>query len=549
MGTPVAQSSRWLFGPVPDLFLGCGLLFGLVSFALSFDGGWLFTAMPIGVAALLVSLVSAPHYGATILRVYDRREDRRAYFLFSVVATLVLLALVGASFFEHWIGSVLATVYLTWSGWHYTAQNYGISAMFLRRSGIDVSGVSRRLLHASFTLSYAIVFLVMHAEPPSDGDPGVLIRMVPLGLPRVFELFVVPIVALAYLATTIGWVALVLRRGARLADLVPTLTLMGLQAAWWSIPYLAHSLHLEPGWVAFNWDLRTQFFVWIACAHAAQYLWVTAYYARKEGRAPRLGRYYGAVLVAGSGVWVIPPVVFGPGLGEFDWNFVLLLAAGINIHHFILDGVIWKLRHAKVARILIFDGARETDRAREAQGGGWLRRGVWAVAALGVLFAVHVKTETLLVAPAIQRGGDLDALAASYDRQSWHLKVTAYQRFVLGRAFETQGEPHKAIAQFEIAAGMEPRVEPLKRLIVLYDKSEDPGGFVQACDRLFALPGVRRPMSTPDHTEGSMASLGAFRDACLKTARAARSPYAGRRSDPTGGAGQDGIVRPRGGYR
>jgi len=60
---------------------------------------------------------------------------------------------------------------------------------------------------------------------------------------------------------------------------------------------------------------------------------------------------------------------------------------------------------------------------------------------------------------------------------------------------------------------------------------------------------VRRPMATPDRAEGSMASLGAFRDACRKTARAARSPYAGRRSDPTGGAGQDGVVRPRGGYR
>ena len=534
MGAPLAQSSRWLFGPVPDLFLGCGLLFGIVSFALSADGGWLFTAMPIGVAALLVSLVSAPHYGATILRVYERREDRRAYFLFSVVATLVLLALVGASFFERWIGSALATIYLTWSGWHYTAQNYGISAMFLRRSGIDVSGASRRLLHTSFTLSYGIVFLVMHGEPPSDGDPGELIRMIPLGLPRVVGLFVVPVVALTYITVSLAWGVLAFRRGARLTDLAPPFTLMALQASWWSLPYLAHSLQLDSGWVAFSWDLRPQFFAWIACGHAAQYLWVTAYFAHQEGRAPRLGRYYLAVLAVGSGIWVLPPFVFGPGLGEFDWNFLLLLAAAINIHHFILDGVIWKLRHAKVARVLIFDGAREANRAREAQDGGWLRRGVWAVAILGVLFAVYVKTESLLIAPAIQRSGDLDALASSYDRQAWHLGVTAYERFLLGRAFEKKGEQRKAIAQYEIAAGMEPRVEPMKRLIVLYDKTGDAKRFVQTCDRLFALPGVRRPMATPEAGEGSLASLGAFRGACRQTARAARSPYAGRGRNSTG---------------
>jgi hypothetical protein len=324
---------------------------------------------------------------------------------------------------------------------------------------------------------------------------------------------------------------------------------MGLQAAWWSIPYLAHSLHLDLGWVALDWSSREQFFAWIACAHAAQYLWVTAFFARREGRAPHLGRYYLAVLAAGSGVWLLPPVLFGPGLGEFDWNFVLLLAAAINIHHFILDGVIWKLSNAKIARILIFDGARETDPMREAPRPVWIRRGVWALAAIGVLFAVHVKTERLLVQPAARRAGDLDAVAASYDRQALHSGVTAYERFRLGRGFEAKGELRKAIAQFEVSAGMEPRVEPLKRLILLCNKTEDAKGFVNACERLFALPEIRRPMATPGPNIESFAKLGGFRDACLQTARSARSPYAGRRRDPTGGAGQDGVVRPRGGYR
>ena len=142
------RTSPWLFGPVPDLLCGCGGLYAGIALLFAFDGGALLRAVPPLVPGLLIAFLSAPHYGATLLRVYERRADRRAYFLFSIVVTGGLIVLFGLALLDAFVGSILVTVYLTWSGWHYSGQNYGIASMFLRRRGLAPStGVRLSLIH------------------------------------------------------------------------------------------------------------------------------------------------------------------------------------------------------------------------------------------------------------------------------------------------------------------------------------------------------------------------------------------------------------------
>ena len=543
MSQAAPQTSRWLYGPVPDLMLGCGLLYGLVSLGFVLGGSAFFDSIPLMVPALLVALFSAPHYGATLVRVYDQREDRRGYFLFSVVATLALAGLFGIALFERWTGSVLATVYLTWAGWHYTGQNYGIAVMFLRRRGVELEGRTQKLLHASFILSYVLVFLVMHSQDAPVADPGLEVRLIPLAIPNVVNALAVPLVLAAYLGTTVAWSFLLARRAGRVADLVPTFLLSLTQCFWWAIPYLARYFDFGGGWVPIGWDTRMLFFPWIACAHAVQYLWITSFYARASGGWRGQGHYYLTVLTAGSAVWALPALAFAPGVGEFDWNFALLVASAVNIHHFILDGAIWKLRHMKIARVLIADVPAE---AATRPGGGGLRRLVWGVATLGLVVTLYSLAETYWIEPAARRANDLEGIARSFDRQAWLGKGSAFERFKLGRRFEASGKMDEAIAQFEISAGMEPRVESLKRLVAHYKRSGNAAGFVSACDRLFALDGVERPpVDTPPlETLGDRVPVD-FVEACVRTARSARPTHP--RPDPTGGTGQDG--RTRSGYR
>ena len=105
-------------------------------------------------------------------------------------------------------------------------------------------------------------------------------------------------------------------------------------------------------------------------------------------------------------------------------------------------------------------------------------------------------------------------------------------RFRLGRRFEARGELDKASAQYEFSASIEPRVEPFRRLIMLYDQTGNGDGFIRACNGLFELDYVDRPMATP--VETSIGVPQAFREACIRVARAARTPLG-----PASGAVED----------
>jgi len=63
------------------------------------------------------------------------------------------------------VGSLMITIYMSWSPWHYSSQNYGVASMFLRRRGVPVTRLGKRLLHASFQLSWLLVLLAIHAAP------------------------------------------------------------------------------------------------------------------------------------------------------------------------------------------------------------------------------------------------------------------------------------------------------------------------------------------------------------------------------------------------
>ena len=104
--------SRWLFGPLPDLLLGCGLFYALLFAFSVFDGAALRAEQPEIVFPLLILLLSTPHSGATLLRVYEERSSRRAYVLFSVWATLLVSAAFVAGAYDATLSAWIFTALL-----------------------------------------------------------------------------------------------------------------------------------------------------------------------------------------------------------------------------------------------------------------------------------------------------------------------------------------------------------------------------------------------------------------------------------------------------
>src|SRR5678816_3400604 len=81
-----APARGWLFGPWADLMLGCGGAYLGVFLALGAAGNWIEGLLPLGLLAIPILALSIPHYGATLLRVYERKEDRSAYRFFAPVS-------------------------------------------------------------------------------------------------------------------------------------------------------------------------------------------------------------------------------------------------------------------------------------------------------------------------------------------------------------------------------------------------------------------------------------------------------------------------------
>jgi tetratricopeptide (TPR) repeat protein len=349
----------WLFGPLPDLMLGCGLAYLLVFCLLAVAGPEMRTLLPPGLLLLGSLVTGTPHYGATLLRVYARREDRRAYAIFSVWATALIAVAFVVGVRDAAVASILFTIYVTWNAWHYTGQNYGIALMFLGRRGVAFGSLEKRLIYATFVLSYVLVFISTHGGGGAGYAPqaadGTVVRFLPLGIPAWVRDPVLAGAALAYLGTLAGAGVLLVRRAA-LRDLGPAALIILVQAVWFVLPTLARASGTFQGIQPLSESFEQYAFYWVAYAHAVQYLWITTYYATaRDAQVSRLAFFWKAVL-AGSVIWGLPALVFAPhllGALPYEGGLFLLIAAVVNIHHFLLDGAIWKLRDGRIARVLI----------------------------------------------------------------------------------------------------------------------------------------------------------------------------------------------------
>jgi tetratricopeptide (TPR) repeat protein len=493
-GGTVANPRRWLFGPVPDLLLGCGLGYVAIFLLQIFDPALLRSWIPAGAAPLVILVSGTPHYGATLLRVYERAEDRRAYALFTVWATLAIAGLFFAGLASAWIGSVLLTVYLSWSPWHYSGQNYGVALMFLGRRGVEIAPRAKRAFHLSFFLSFVLTFLAQHGAkggpgyaPFADGSDS--IRFLSLGIPAPIATGAMLAAGLVYALAVLFAFGSLLRRSS-LRDVAPAAVLTATQALWFAAPVLVRSFDLLPDAAPFAPQNAAYAFLWIAAGHSLQYLWVTSFYAaRSPGATGRL-RYLAKCLLAGAAVWNAPLLLFGSaGLGWSRSGTALtaLVASVVNLHHFVLDGAIWKLRDGRVAQILI--------RARQAGAGGdpaltptparaipALRTLVWAMGIVCVAFVLVRTYEREIGFSASLQRGDLGRAQLASERLA-RIGLDAPEVHVaLARAALARKQPDVAAEQLRKSLALAPSVATWVDLGLVHERD---GNYAEA-ERAYA---------------------------------------------------------------
>lgn len=364
-----APARPWLFNAPLDLLVGCGawsLPLLALTLALQRDPAH---AAALGLAFYALGIFcNNPHYMATLHRAYHTAGNFAQYRFFTVYVTLLLALAVVLLHLAPGLAPWVITAYLTWSPWHYTGQNFGIAQLLVRRAGAPADLAARHLLKASYVAAFAVWVAALHVARPA-GDP----HFISLGLP-------VRLADAVQLGGTVAFLGLATAAFARLARHTPWRALAGpllltaTQALWFVLPALATRFG--------GLELPASYFSAGALAfmHCAQYLWITTYYARREstessaslpGATPTasaatatpsagtsrpafsFARYYGLLVVGGIALFIPGPWLASRVFGhDFVESFLIFMAL-VNLHHFILDGAVWKLRDGRLARLLL----------------------------------------------------------------------------------------------------------------------------------------------------------------------------------------------------
>jgi hypothetical protein len=415
-----------------------------------------------------------------------------------VYGTVVMLAVLIGALHSPLAGSVLITRYLTWSPWHYTGQNYGIAVMFLRRRGVEITPGTKRWLHASFVLSFVSVFLNFHFEggvsqsnPFGYGDLQLGgFHFLSIGLPGGLRDVLMPMVGVGYVVSVVSVVTALglLLRSSRFASVAPTALVMLTQAVWFAIPHIGFYLDWTTRIPALNpigGDQFRFYFVWTAVGHAIQYLWITTYYAKADSRWSGFSPHFIKIFIFGNAVWAAPVLLFGPerlGRPDFESGLAMCVAAAVNLHHFVLDGAIWKLRNPKIAGVLLRargDASVLDETEQRPPWQPWRRRVIWAIGGAFCLANVIPEIDIEQRLPSALFRNDFVEAEAILDRAALYGRDSSTWRAQLANGLVKTQDPWRSIPHYKRSLDFYPQAAGFGQLGILVAKLKGPDEAIQ----------------------------------------------------------------------
>jgi hypothetical protein len=154
-------AGRMFVHPVFDyLVIGGGLSLPVVALILlhgiSIGGPGPLLGAPAAFVAALFIVSNNAHFAASSLRLYTRPGAIRQWPMLTLGTPVLAVALASAAIaLPEPAGFSLWIVFQVWVPYHYSAQAYGLAAMYAYRSGVELEPLERRLLRGACFMPFS----------------------------------------------------------------------------------------------------------------------------------------------------------------------------------------------------------------------------------------------------------------------------------------------------------------------------------------------------------------------------------------------------------
>lgn len=331
--SPDTTTPRSIFSPNVDLFT-TGALSLLTAAIVLVVGPQFFIDANFAQLVVIATLVNGAHFAASYRMLYFNRREILRYPQASIRVPALLLgyclwALYTAATLSYgggvWIQALLVAV-AYYLAVHYTGQTWGMMSSFAYVENLKFSTCERRLFRTA--LNFLMLWQILWATKLVPDQPSYVVAALPI-LDQVQE----ALIALAILLGICGFISISKRLG-KLPPLRVTTPFAALLGWFALLNYIPGSLVI------------VQFF------HALQYLIfpvrveanrVNRIKGDSQARPTRHLLEYTASLLAVAAIvfLLVPNLIRSWGTGYEAYAIVFV--SFINIHHFYIDGVIWKL--------------------------------------------------------------------------------------------------------------------------------------------------------------------------------------------------------------
>jgi hypothetical protein len=289
-------------------------------------------------------VVNWPHFSATNYRLYHSRANISQYPITALAIPPLVVAVTIASFLSPAaVAPFFVKLVIIWSVYHFSGQALGLTMIYARRAGVPIGDLERRAL--LYFLLATFLARVAWDESGTGQRSYFMLQHPRLGIPE----WVGSALALGALACAVVFLVRFFRTCMAAKRPVPAIVLL---------PAICHFIWFVPGW-------RSDYFAaYVPFFHSLQYMLIAWAMQLKEkmdsdGIAPsrvyvlrESVRWLSINLVGGGVLFFVLPRLCALTGAPLPFAFAVV-ASAVQLHHFFVDGVIWKLKNPKVSSPLL----------------------------------------------------------------------------------------------------------------------------------------------------------------------------------------------------